>query len=116
MIHEDCNKKELTKFINEGRAWLNKTITEEEKKEEGMVYSSLRSVLDSGWTQTLGRTPNIESMTYDEIVKVMLAVFLEKHPLVFQRIHSLRITKEKDESISECMRRIYNGYLSADLD
>ena len=116
MIHEDCDKKKITMFIIEGRTWLNKTISEEEKKEEGMVYASLRSVLDSEWTQTLGRIPNIERMSYEDIVKVMLRVFLEKHPLVVQRINSLRITKEKDESISECRWRIYDGYLSAELD
>ena len=106
----------VTKFINEARIWLNKTITEEEKKEEGMIFASLRSVLDSDWTQILGRIPNIERMTFDEIVKVMLFSFLEKHPLVVQRINSLRITKDKDESISGCMRRIYDAYLLVELD
>ena len=81
-----------------------------------MVYASLRSVLDSGWTQTLSRTPNIEKMSYEDIVKVMLNVFLEKHPLVVQIINSLSITKEKDKRFSKCMQRIYNGYLSAELD
>ena len=33
MVHGDCDKKKLTKFIGEARIWLNKTITEEEKKE-----------------------------------------------------------------------------------
>ena len=33
-----------------------------------------------------------------------------------QRIESLRITKEKDETISDCMHRIYDSYLSAELD
>ena len=46
----------------------------------------------------------------------MLSHFLEKHPLVVQRIGSLRITKEKDETISDCMHRIYDSYLSAELD
>ena len=27
MINEDCTKRELTKFINDGRTWLNKTLT-----------------------------------------------------------------------------------------
>ena len=63
---------------------MNKTITEEDKKEVGMVYAALRGVLDSGWTQTLDRTPIIEKMSYENIAKVMLAVFLEKHPLVVQ--------------------------------
>ena len=46
----------------------------------------------------------------------MLAHFLEKHPLVTQRIGAMRITKEKDETISYCMHRIYDSYLSAELD
>ena len=46
MVHGDCDKKELTKFINEARICLNKTITEEERKEEGMIYASLQSGLD----------------------------------------------------------------------
>ena len=49
-------------------------------------------------------------------MKLMLAHFLEKHPLVSQRIGAMRITKEKDESISECMHRIHDSYLSAELD
>ena len=110
MVNGDCDKKELTKFINEARIWLNKTITEDEKKEEGMIFASLRSGLVSDWTQIPGRTPSIERMTFDDMS------FLEKHPLVIQRINSLRITKDKDESISKCMRRIYNAYLSAELD
>ena len=61
-----------------------------------MLYAALRSVLDSGWTQTLDRTPNIEKMSYEDIAKLMLAVFLEKHPLVVQRIGSLRIPKRED--------------------
>ena len=47
MVHGDCDKKELTKFINEARIWLNKTITEEERKEEGMIYASLWNMLDT---------------------------------------------------------------------
>ena len=48
MVHEDCTKRELTKFITDSRTWTNKTISEEEKKEIGIVYAALRSVLDSG--------------------------------------------------------------------
>ena len=66
MVHGYCDKKELTKFIGEARIWLNKTITEEEKKEEGMIYASLRSMLDSEWTQTLGRILNIEEKSSAE--------------------------------------------------
>ena len=80
------------------------------------MYVALRSVMDSGWTEKLDRSPKIEKMSFEDIVELMLSLFLEKHPLVVQRIGSLRITKEKDESISECMRRIYDTYLLAELD
>ena len=55
-------------------------------------------------------------MSYEDITEVMLAAFLERHPLVVQRINAMRIVKDKDESISECMRRIHDGYLSAELN
>ena len=80
------------------------------------MYVALRSVMDSGWTETLDRNPKIQEMSFEEIVKLMLYHFLEKHPLVVQRIESLRITKEKDETISDCMHRIYDSYLSTELD
>ena len=88
---------------------MNKTISEEEMKEIGIVYAALRNVMDSGWTETLDRNPKTQERTFEEIVKLMLSHFLEKHPLVVQRIGSLRITKEKDETISDCMRRIYDS-------
>ena len=93
MVHEDCTKREHTKFITDSRTWMNKTISEEERKEIGIVYAALRSVMDSGWTQALDRTPNIEKMSFEDIVKLMLALFLQKHPLVVQRIGSFRITE-----------------------
>ena len=55
-------------------------------------------------------------MSYENITEVMLADFLERHPLVVQRINALRIIKDKDESISDCMRRIHDGYISAELN
>ena len=93
MINEDCSKRELVKFIKDAKTWLNKTLTEDEKQEPGMVLAVIRSVLDSGWTETLDRTPGIEKMSYENITEVMLADFLERHPLVVQRINALRIVK-----------------------
>ena len=87
MVHGDFNRKELTKFFGEARIWLNKTITEEEKKEEGMIYASLRSVLYSEWTQIFSRIPNIEEKSFEEIIKLMNISYLEKNPLVVQRIN-----------------------------
>ena len=52
LIKDQKNFFLTVKFFPSGLAlnhpWLNKTITEEEKKEEGMVYAALRIVLDSG--------------------------------------------------------------------
>ena len=81
MVHEDCTKCELTKFITDSRIWMNKTISEEERKEIGIVYAALRSVMDSGWTETLDRNPKIQEMSFEKIVKLMLSHFVEKHPL-----------------------------------
>ena len=113
MVHSDCTKRELNmKFITDSRTWTNKTISEEERKEIGIVYAALRTVIDSGWTEALDRNPKIKEMSFEEIIKLMLSHFLEKHPLVVQRIESLRITKEKDETILDCMHRIYMTLIS----
>ena len=113
MINEDCSKRELVKFIKDAKTWLNKTLTEDEAQEPGMILAVIRSVLDSGWTETLDRVPGIEKMSYEKITEVMLADFQERHPLVVQRINSMRIVKDKDESIIECMRRIHDAYIAS---
>ena len=116
MVHSDCTKRELNKFIVDSRTWTSKTISEDEKKEKGIVYAALRTVIDSRWTEALDRNPKIQELPFEDIVNLMLAHFLEKNPLVSQRIGAMRITKEKDESISECIHRIHDSYLSAELD
>ena len=68
---------------------MNKTISEEERKEIGIVYVALRSVMDSGWTEKLDRSPKIEKMSFEDIVKLMLSHFVEKHPLVVCHILNL---------------------------
>ena len=52
MVHSDCTKRELLKFVGDGRTWTSKTISEIEAKEEGIVYAALRTVIDAGnfWT------------------------------------------------------------------
>ena len=116
MVHSDSTKRELIKFITDGRTWTSKTISEDERREKGIVYAALRTVIDAGWTEALDRNPKIQELSYEEIVDLMLAHFLEKHPLVSQRVRAMKITKDKDESISDCMHRIYDSYLSAELD
>ena len=37
MVHSDCTKHELNKFITDSRTWTSKTISEDERKEAGIV-------------------------------------------------------------------------------
>ena len=108
MIHSDCTKRELLKFVGDGRTWTSKTISEIKRKKEGIVYAALRTVIDAGWTEFLDRHPNIQNLSYEEIVDLMLKHFLEKNPLVSQRIRAMKITKGKEESISDVMHCIHD--------
>ena len=82
IVHSDCTKRGLNKFITDSRTLTSKTISEDERKEAGIVYAALRTVIDSGWTEALYRNPKIQEMSFEEIIKLMLSHFLEKHPLV----------------------------------
>ena len=63
MVHSDCTKRALLKFVTDGRTWTSKTISEIERKEEGIVYTALRTVIDAGWTEFLDRHPNIQNLS-----------------------------------------------------
>ena len=41
--------------------------------------------------------------------------YLERNPLIIQRLNALRVTKGKEEFTSDCIRRIHDSYLSAQL-
>ena len=116
MLHSDCTKRELQKFITDARTWTSKTISETEKNEEGIVFAALRTVIDAGWTEFLDRHPDIQRLSYDKVVDLMLKHYLEKNPLVSQKIRAMKITKSKEESISDMMHRINDAYISAELD
>ena len=73
-------------------------------------------VIDPECDQILSRAPKIDEKNFEEIVGLMDASFLERNPLIVQRLSSLRIFKAKEESVSDCMRRIHDSYLSAQLD
>ena len=47
MVHSDCTKRELNKFITDSRTWTSKTMSEDKRKEAGIVYAALRTVIDS---------------------------------------------------------------------
>ena len=71
IINGDCTKRELKKFLDDTETWLNKTLTQSEREEPGMVLAVIKSVLDSDWADILDRTPDIKTKTYDEISEVM---------------------------------------------
>ena len=50
---------------------MNKTLTQSEREEPGMVLAVIKSVLDSDWADILDRTPDIKTKNYDEISEVM---------------------------------------------
>ena len=81
MIHGECTKKELLKFIGEGKIWLEKSMTEEEKKDKRMVLALVKNLLDPEWDQILSRVPNLEEKSFEEIAALMNVSFLERENL-----------------------------------
>ena len=59
------------------------------------MYAALRTLMDANWTEFLDRHPNIQSLTFDQIVDLMEKHFLEKNPLVSQRIRALKMKMEQ---------------------
>ena len=82
MIHGGCTKKELLKSIGEGKIWLEKSITEEEKK------ALIKNVLDPEWDQILSRVPKIDEKNFEEIAGLMDTSCLERNPLIVKRLSS----------------------------
>ena len=90
-------------------------MTEEEKKDKRMVWALIK-LLNPEWDQTLSRIPKIDEKSFEEIAGLMDVSFLERNPLVVQRLSSLTIFKAKEESVSDCLRRIHDSYHSGELD
>ena len=67
LLSIDCSKKELQKFKTEAQTWIEKTLSEAERGESGMIFAALRTVLDSEWTDYLDRHPEIKTMQYDKV-------------------------------------------------
>ena len=90
-------------------------MTEEEKKDKRMVWALIK-LLNPEWDQILSRIPKIDEKSFEEIAGLMDVSFLERNPLVVQGLSSLSIFKAKEESVSDCMRRIHDSYHSGELD
>ena len=114
-LSSDCTRRELSKFFSECSIWLEKSLTPEDRADTRLVWASVRAVLDGEWTEVLSRDELIATRTLDTIHKMMDKIFLEKNPLIVQRLSALRIQKLKEESISDCLRKIFDAYQSAEL-
>ena len=66
-----------------------------------------KNVIDQEWEEIPSRNVTISEKDFDEISELMEASCLERNPLIIQRL------KAKEESTSDCMRRICDSYLSA---
>ena len=52
-IHGDYDKKELLKFISEGMIWLEKSLTEEDKKDNRIIWALVKNIINPEWDQIL---------------------------------------------------------------
>ena len=114
VLSSECTRRELVKFSEACQIWLEKSLSAEDRADTRLVWASIRSVLDEEWTEVLNRN-NIANKQFDEIYKIMDRIYLEKNPLIVQRLNARRIHKQKEETVSDCLRRIYDAYQSAEL-
>ena len=56
MIVADCTKRELNKFKTECRMWLEKTLSDEDRRDKRLIYASIKSVIDPEWDEILTRS------------------------------------------------------------
>lgn len=70
---------------------------------------SVRAVLDDEWMEVLSRDEVIATRDLEVIHKMMDKIYLEKNPLIVQRLSALRIQKLKEEPVSECLRKIFDA-------
>ena len=115
ILSSECTRRELSKFSAECQIWLEESLPAEDRADSMLVWASIRAVLDDEWTQVLSGDENIANKQFDEIYKIMDRIYLEKNPLIVQRLNARRIHKQKEETVSECLRRIFDAYQSAEL-
>ena len=115
ILSSDCTRRELSKFSSECNIWLEKSLSADDRSDTRLVWASVRAVIDDEWTEVLSRDENIANKELEEIHRMMDRIFLEKNPLIVQRLSALRIQKLKEEPVSECLRKIFDAYQSAEL-
>ena len=115
ILSSDCTRRELSKFSSDCSIWLEKSLSPDDRSDTRLVWASVRAVIDDEWAEVLSRDENIGNRELEEIHRMMDRIFLERNPLIVQRLSALRIQKLKEEPVSECLRKIFDAYQSAEL-
>ena len=98
----ECTKRELNKFGTECIIWLEKTLSEEDRRDKRLIYASIKSVIDPEWDEIISRNTSIQEKDFDQIFALMQQSYLDRNPLIIQTLTALRITRAKEES-NQCV-------------
>ena len=110
----ECNSKELIKFKDDFSIWIEKSLGS--IQDAKLVWVSLRSVVDKDWAEILARDAKIAERKLEYIFTSMDKTFLERNPIISRRLAAIRISKAKEEQISDLLHRLVEAYRSAQLD
>ena len=87
---------------------MEKSLSVEDMADSRLVWASIRAVIDDEWNAILSQDQKISEKGFDDIYKIMDKIYLEKNPLIVQRLEE-RILKQKEELVSDCLRRILDA-------
>ena len=81
---------------------VGEEFSEDNKRDTGLIWASVRNVIDGEWDEILFRDGKINEKDFDQIFKLMEDSYLERNPLIIQRLNALWISKGKEENTSDC--------------
>ena len=65
---------------------MEKSLTEEDKKDKRLIWASVKNVIDPEWDEILSRNVKISEKDFDEISKLMEASYLEQNSFIIRRL------------------------------
>ena len=84
VLNFDCSRKELAKFVQDSKVWIDKALSQDDRSDPRLVWASIRSILDEEWADLLSRDGSIASRDLDTIHGMMDRIFIERNPLIVQ--------------------------------
>ena len=75
VLNFDCSRKELAKFVQDSKVWIDKALSQDDRSDPRLVWASIRSILDEEWADLLGRDGSIASRDLDTIHAMMDRIF-----------------------------------------